>query len=85
MITESIIDMFLLLPSLIISALPPLDISIPSNLFDTVTSVFYGLGYVLPLVGLAPIVGMELAISFFKIVIAIVLRVKSFIPTMGGT
>ena len=85
MITESIIDMFLLLPTLIINALPSLDVSIPADLFDTITSIFYGIGYVLPLVRLAPIVVMELAISLFKIVIAIVLRVKSFIPTMGGT
>lgn len=85
MITEAILNIFMIIPQLIIGLLPTINYTLPTDLFDTVTSVFYGLGYVLPLVRLAPIIAIDLALSTFKIVVAIVIRCKSFIPTMGGT
>ena len=85
MITEAILNIFMIIPQLIVDLLPTIDYTLPTDLFDTVTSVFYGLGYVLPLVRLTPIIAIDLSLSMFKIVVAIVIRCKSFIPTMGGT
>ena len=85
MITEAILNIFMIIPQLIVDLLPTIDYTLPTDLFDTITSVFYGLGYVLPLVRLVPIIAIDLSLSMFKIVVAIVVRCKSFIPTMGGT
>lgn len=69
---------------LIIGLLPKVNITLPSSLFNSLHSLLYGVGYLLPLKGLVPIFVMSLSLSLFKITMAIILRIKSFIPTMGN-
>jgi len=83
MIIEAILGVFLLIPKAILSLLPEIDVRIPDNVFGGLDNILSGIGYVLPIKGLLPILVISLAMSLFKIPMAILVRVKSFIPTMG--
>lgn len=75
---------FTLLRSLV-GLLPSVSFALPDGLFDAVHSIFYGVGWCLPVAALSPILVVEVALIGFKLVLAIVVRIKSFIPTLGGT
>lgn len=83
MITQKVLDVFMFIPSLIIDLVPEFTTSIPENVFDGVNTVLYGIGYVLPMTALAPIFIISFAVDNFRVVIALIVRIKSFIPTMG--
>lgn len=84
MITEALINVFLFLPKLLLQALPDIDISIPKDVFDTLQNFLLNLEYIFPIVELLPILVISISLSLFKIAWALVIRVKSFIPTMGA-
>lgn len=46
--------------------------------------IFTGLGCFIPLGSLAPLLYCVVALHVFRIILAIVIRIKSFIPLMGG-
>lgn len=83
MVTDAILN-FLLTPLLLLlDNLPTLEISINvdfTKFFEYITLI----SSVVPLQGLLPIVYIKIALVTFNIIWAIVLRVKSFIPTMGA-
>lgn len=83
MIVEAFFNIFFFLPNLIISWLPNLNIGIPEGVLNGLRDVFKGLGYFLPVNGLLPILITSLALDSFKIIMAIIVRLKSFIPFMG--
>ena len=82
MITEALINVFLFLPKLLLQALPDIDISIPKDVFDTLQNFLLNLEYIFPIVELLPILVISISLSLFKIAWALVIRIKSFIPTM---
>lgn len=84
MITEALINVFLFLPKLLLQALPDIDISIPKGVFDTLQNFLLNLEYIFPIVELLPILVISISLSLFKIAWALVIRIKSFIPTMGA-
>lgn len=84
MITEALINVFLFLPKLLLQALPDIDISIPKDVFDTLQNFLLNLEYIFPIVELLPILFISISLSLFKIAWALVIRIKSFIPTMGA-
>lgn len=84
MITEALINVFLFLPKLLLQALPDIDISIPKDIFDTLQNFLLNLEYIFPIVELLPILVISISLSLFKIAWALVIRIKSFIPTMGA-
>lgn len=84
MITEAVLNVFFVLPALLINLLPSINIALPNDLVNITSTLFKGLGYVLPIAGLMPILLFSLALNSFHIIWAIVIRVKSFIPTMGA-
>lgn len=84
MITEAIINIFLAIPNLLIALLPTTNLSFPDSLTSICDTLFFGLGYILPIGGLMPIFVCSFILSNFRIVWAIILRIKSFIPTMGA-
>lgn len=84
MITEALINVFLFLPKLLLQALPDIDISIPKDVFDTLQNFLFNLEYIFPIVELLPILVISISLSLFKIAWALVIRIKSFIPTMGA-
>ena len=84
MITELILK-FLLLPiTNILNILPDFSLSIPDNILDGLSSIFSCLGFIFPIKGLLPILAFSLSIKFFHIIWALILRIKSFIPTEGN-
>lgn len=84
MITEALINVFLFLPKLLLQALPDINISIPKDVFDTLQNFLLNLEYIFPIVELLPILVISISLSLFKIAWALVIRIKSFIPTMGA-
>lgn len=84
MITEALINVFLFLPKLLLQSLPDIDISIPKDVFNTLQNFLLNLEYIFPIVELLPILVISMSLSLFKIALALVIRIKSFIPTMGA-
>ena len=66
-----------------IAASPAVMLTIPDDAFDTVKSGMQSLGYILPIKWLLPIIVTKMSVKAARVVMAIIVRVKSFIPTMG--
>ena len=66
-----------------LNLLPNLDFVIPGNVVDSVCDFVSAASYLLPIKLLMPIVVFSFALATFRFVWAIILRIKSFIPTMG--
>lgn len=83
MITEIIINLFLKLFQGFISILPSLNFTIPDNIINTISNFFNGITYFFPIKALLPILTFSIALTGFRILYSLMLRVKSFIPGMG--
>ena len=84
MITEAILNVLAFIPNLLLDGMQGLSLSLPDNIFNGLNSIFGCLGYIFPISGLLIILGISFAIKNFQIIWAIILRIKSFIPTMGN-
>lgn len=84
MITDKIIDVFLALPLLLIDSLPEVNFSIPDHVMNGVSAFLLNIGYFVPIKELMPILIISLSVKTFQIAWALVIRIKSFIPTMGA-
>lgn len=84
MIIDAIFSVILAVPNALLGALGSVSLSIPGGFIQGLGSVFSSINYFVPIRSLLPIVVIELAVIGFKIIWAIVLRVKSFIPSMGA-
>lgn len=67
-----------------VEQLPDIDFAIPDDVFSGLQYIFNGIAYFLPIKSLLPIIFIDVSISVFHIVWSIILRIKSFIPTMGS-
>jgi hypothetical protein len=83
MITEKILDIFMFVPTFLISALPEISFEIPENVFDGLSTIFYGIGYLVPVPALIPIILISLWLDFNRAGISLISRVKSFFPLFG--
>lgn len=83
MIVELLFDVIFGLFNSLISLLPSIDGTIPSTFVNTLSNVIQSTSYFLPVGALLPIVVISGGLEMFNIVWKIILRVKSFIPTMG--
>lgn len=84
MITEGILNILAFLPNLLLDSLGSISLSIPSNIFDGLNSIFNCLGFIFPISGLLVILGVSFTIKNFQIIWSLILRIKSFIPSMGS-
>ena len=84
MIVDFLFQQLTAFPMLLLSMLPDVSISIPDNVFDWLFDIANAVGYLLPIKGLLGILSLSLTIKAVQIAWAILLRVKSFIPTMGA-
>lgn len=57
---------------------------IPENVLDTLVSILAFAVYVLPMGTIITIIKVRLGIAAFRLTMAIIVRAKSFIPTMGA-
>ena len=83
MITTIILNFFINIVNGLLNMLPDMNFIIPSNVADTICNVVSGACYFLPILLLLPLMAFSLSWGIFKLVWAIILRVKSFVPTMG--
>lgn len=84
MITEGILNILAFIPNLLLDGMQGLSLSIPNDIFNGLNNIFNCLGFLFPISGLLLILGVSFAIKSFQIIWSIILRVKSFIPTMGA-
>lgn len=84
MITDLIINLLLKTPLMLLDLLPDIDVSLPDNVFDGVNTFFANVAYALPVLQLMPILIISNALMLFRVAWALVIRIKSFIPTMGA-
>lgn len=68
----------------IIDKLPSIDFQIPDGVLDGLTYITNYISYFIPIKALMPILIIDVGLCVFQIVWAIILRIKSFIPTMGA-
>ena len=86
MITDLILNVLFFLPCSLLAGLDAININlfIPDDIYITLSDICKCVGYVLPVSALLPIFLTRLALKLVQITIAIVIRIKSFIPTMGA-
>lgn len=86
MITEAILDCFIKLPLMLLSSVAPssLVISIPSSVNEGLRSMLSGVAYVFPFFAIFPIFLAKQLLKGSRIAWAVIIRIKSFIPTMGA-
>lgn len=82
MITDALLDILLFLPNLLLDGLDVLSLVIPEGVFDGLAKIFAFIGW-FPIKQLLPILVMSISVATFKITWALLIRIKSFIPTMG--
>lgn len=69
---------------LLVSSLPSFDITLPFTAFNVLQDLFNGIAFFLPMNTIATIFSIKLAVVGFRFAWAIILRIKSFIPLLGG-
>ena len=84
MITDALLSVLTAIPMGLISLLPEVDFEIPQGALNWIYDIANAVGYLLPVKSLAGILIVAFSIKAFQIVWALLLRVKSFIPTMGA-
>lgn len=84
MITEGILFILASIPNLLLDSMQGISLSIPNDIFEGLNSIFNCLGFLFPISGLLLILIVSFTIKSFQIIWAILLRIKSFIPTMGA-
>lgn len=68
----------------LLDTLPTLSISIPFTLFDVFQDIFNGINFFLPMNTIFLIFEAKLSLIGLRLAFSIILRIKSFIPTLGG-
>lgn len=84
MITKSILYVICSPVLLLLEVLPSVSIIFPSDIFASMDSLFAGLGYIFPMTSICIIIMTKISLKLAKITIAVIVRIKSFIPTMGA-
>ena len=85
MILDAIIGFIMVLPKMLLNSISSFEnLVIPDGVFDWFYEVFDTLTYVFPVWAILPILISSLSIKGIQIGWALLLRIKSFIPTMGA-
>lgn len=84
MITDFILNILFFIPCSMLKTMPEIDISIPDNVFNGIESFVCNVAYVFPIKVLLPIIFISISVDVFHITWALVIRIKSFIPSMGA-
>jgi len=69
---------------LLLELLPPLSVELPPDIMVRCRDIFIIVGYFLPLKTITAILSIKLTMWLFKITMALIVRIKSFVPTMGS-
>lgn len=85
MITNTIINILLIVPLMLLNTINSLDINLElaEEHFNAFKSLVGHVNYILPMGTFVICMSIKLLIRFWNLPYAILLRIKSFIPTMG--
>lgn len=84
MITDFILSILFFIPYSIAKTMPEINISIPENVFNGIENFVCNVAYVFPIKVLLPIIFISVSVDVFHVTWALVIRIKSFIPSMGA-
>lgn len=86
MITELILKILLAIPNALLDILSPIAmvITIPSEFAMGLARLLFGLGFLVPINHFFIVFACKQALRIARLSWAMVIRVKSFIPTMGS-
>lgn len=88
MIIETLLNIFLAPVMWLLSLLPTVDYDVLQNweyIKEILVAIFGGVGCILPMEEFIPLAAFQSSLWAFKLVYALVLRIKSFLPLWGGT
>lgn len=85
MIFDTIMEFIVSPVTWLINLFPAMDFSFSQTALADIMDLFRALGYVIPWAGLLPIFTSSFLLLGFRLTWSMVLRIKSFIPTLGGT
>lgn len=83
MVFQPFINLADWLLNIIIDNIDTIELSIPDGVYSAMDSLFSALGYLFPIRQLLPILVVSGVFAMSRLIVAVVVRVKSFIPTMG--
>lgn len=87
MITDVILTLFIGLSESIIGLLPVIDLDLTNQFVSTIANygsmAFTYIGYFLPVNGLLKLMIAVITLDNWELILRIIYRIKSFIPTMG--
>lgn len=69
----------------LLDSLPTLNFTIPVDIFTNIGGFFNGVAFFLPVSALLVLFQLKMLVLTFRIFWSLVMRVKSFIPTISGT
>lgn len=84
MITKTILYVICSPILLLLDLLPSVSVTLPNDIFDSMDSLFASLGFIFPLGTLCIIIVSKITLKLAKITMALIVRIKSFVPTMGS-
>lgn len=71
----------------LLGLLPDVDVSFMDSwnyIKGLLIDIFTGLGCLIPFGSLFPLISCSLSLWLFRLIYSVILRIKSFIPTLGG-
>lgn len=86
MITNAIFSVFNFITETLLSllALPVVgNLSVPADSFEALKKILANIAYIVPVNHFMVMLGFSFVLANFKTIWALILRIKSFIPTMG--
>ena len=83
MITDTLLKLLTMPVIILIESVSVIGFTIPVGVFNGLLLLSENLGYIFPISSLLPIFVLKILLRNARIVWAMVIRVKSFIPTMG--
>lgn len=83
MITDAILNVLLAIPLLLLNSLPSINIDLSNSPIDTIFSYFTIFNTIVPVSDALIIISVFLVLYNFSFIWSLILRIKSFIPTMG--
>jgi hypothetical protein len=83
MVFQPFIDLADWLLNIVIDNIDTIELSIPDGVYSAMDTLFSALGYLFPVKQLLPILVVSGVFAMARLIVAVVVRIKSFIPTMG--
>jgi hypothetical protein len=84
MIFQPFINIANWLLNLIVSNMDTVELAIPDGVYSAMDLLFSDLGFLFPVKLLLPILVVSFTLGMARLIVAVVVRIKSFIPTMGN-